>query len=169
MSLRQKARLAAIFPMLLIWIACGDTFRPVAVPLIKPGGDPALNHQAFIISNNNGGIGSIMQVDTSGDTVSVVRNVGHGPVHVASTANGLLAYVANFNDDSISVLTAFQGAGDPTQPALPVGSKPVFVLPSDLNVYVANSGNRTVSVVSQSLQVVAATIPVGANPVALVA
>src|SRR5258708_2081705 len=165
MTLRLKAGFAAIVASLLLLVGCGDTFRPVAIPIGKPGGDPATQHTATVVSQNGAGIGTIMQIDTSGDTVMAIRDAGHTPVHAANVIGAQITYIANVADNTVS--TVFSGSTEVSNTALPDGSRPVFLLPVGINIYAADSVTTSVSVMAQGLSVVVANIAVGTNPVML--
>ncbi len=170
MNLLRKAGLAAVLLLTLIWLGCGDVFRPVATPILNPGGDPAQASFALVVNNNNGGLGTTTHVNISGDTNVGNFPVGHGPVHAAFNQFRTLVYIANFNDDTVSFYTLIPAplAGTPAPTiALPAGSRPVFVATTTGGkVYVANSGTNTVGVIGSS-NALTATIPVGPHPVAL--
>ena len=83
MRLRLKAGYAATFLYVLLLTACGDVFRPVAIPIGRAGGDPATQHSALVVNNAAGAVGSVQQIDVSGDTVMSVHDAGHGPIHAS--------------------------------------------------------------------------------------
>jgi len=160
----------AVATLALIFIGCGDVFRPVAIPINTPGGDPVLQHRAVILGQNTSGNGTTTEIDVAGDTVMAVRPLGSQPVHAATLANGAQTFVANSGDDSISSFITFAGPGnDPTVTALPAGSRPSFVMVgAGDNLFVAAPGLNTVQVVSISQGVLTTSVPVGAAPAAIV-
>lgn len=168
MSLKTIARLAGVCAILLMFAGCGDYFRPVANPVGKPGGDPAVQRTAVVISNNNGGIGGSTDIDISGDTVMATHVVGANPVYAASFG-GFITYVANAGDDTLSSYNANTPGSQPAVTNLPAGSRPTFVSLANGNVLVANSGTNTVAVVSSGQNVIEHSIPVGVNPVSIAA
>lgn len=164
----RAASLAATILLLVLWAACGNYYRPVATPVIPTQPNPNFAHVAVVISDNGtNNAGASTTIDVSGDSDISQATVGLMPVHAAIVLNGTRVYVANRLDDSVSEFA-------PTTPtpvatiSLPTGSAPVFVHTTEtLTVYVANSGNNTVSAISMANNVVSNTIQVGTNPVAL--
>jgi YVTN family beta-propeller protein len=172
MRFSRASRTAVLVVSILIWTSCGDTFRPVAIPVSPVPPDPEARHAAFVISANGpNNSGSTTQIDVSGDSNLGVVQVGVGPSHVAVLPGGARVYVANAAENTVSTFTAANGAfpiGLPTTISLPAGSLPGFVHSTESAfVYVANSGNGTVSAISVNSGVVTNTISVGTNPVAL--
>jgi len=169
---RRVGGIVALLLSILIWVSCGDTFRPVAIPQPPVPPDPESTHFAFMVSTNGANnSGGVTQIDVSGDSNLGTAPVGLGPSHVALLINGSRVVVANSLEDT---LTSFQAAsstlpiGATTTISLPAGSAPAFVASTENTfAYVANSGNGTVSAISTGTNVVTNTIPVGTNPVAL--
>ena len=117
MTALRSARLGLVFLLALICISCGDTFRPVAIPVTPNPPDPASLHYALIVSqnvdivpdvNNPGNTvpvfnpGATTRIDVSGDTNIQVARVGLGPVHATILPNGNKVYVANIVEDTVS-------------------------------------------------------------------
>src|SRR4051794_4445491 len=171
MRLRQRVALAAALSLYVLQlISCGDTFRPVAIPVTQPGGDPAVQQTALVVNNNNNGLGTVTQIDVSGDTVTSVHDAGRGPVHAALATSGLFAFVVNKADNTVSVYTTFTpGGSESSHTVLPPDSVPVFVLVTGNTAYIADSGNATVSVIGGANLVVTNTLVVGSQPVCVVA
>ncbi len=176
MSLVRKGRLAALLFCFLICIACGDVYRPTIIPNPVQPPDPKNFHSIFAVNQNgatNPGTG--MQVDVSGDSSDGVTRVAMMPVH--ATLQGTHVWVANNLSDSVSVFTTALGSSIPigasTNINLPSGARPVFVHSTENSeMYVANSGNATVSAISTVNNVVTDNIPVSnmsglGNPVAM--
>ena len=86
------------------------------------------------------------------------------PAHAAAPGVST-AYVANANDNSVSVINTATGVLTAT---IPVGSHPgsVAATPDRSQVYVTNILGSSVSVINTASGTVTATIPVGAFPVA---
>lgn len=172
MRLSRAGRTALLVISILIWTSCGDVFRPVAIPVAPVPPDPEARHFAFVISTNgpsNGG--GTTQIDVSGDSNIGTAQVGLGPAHVALVNSGSRVYVANAAENTVTTFFAANASfpiGSTTTISLPAGSLPVFVHSTETGfVYVANSGNGTVSAINVLSNVVANTISVGTNPVAL--
>jgi YVTN family beta-propeller protein len=84
-------------------------------------------------------------------------------IAVNSRANQL--YVANYGDNSISIIDATTGRKTAT---IPVGRHPkAIAFDANLNlVFVANTSDGTVTVIDAASKVVIATLPAGKNPYA---
>jgi len=186
----RGAGLAAVVGLALAGLGCGDQFRPVAVPIPLPPPNPAPAHFVAALSANGAvDLGAVSRIDVSGDSVSSVFATGVAPVHAAFLPNGSKIYVANSGEDTVSASSSLT----PTQAttiSLPqlcdasgcAASVPVFVNSTENGkVYVANSGNGTVSVINPVSDVVINTVAVdpafagspqpapnrNANPIAL--
>jgi YVTN family beta-propeller protein len=165
-----------LFLLLLLWPSCGDTYRPVAQPIIGPLPDPSAFHFVISVAQNWTGspgnvtasAGSASHLDVSGDSNSGNLVTGVLPVHAALTPNGSRLYVVNKGEDSVTVNTTTAPTTVAAAVTLLSGSQPTFVHTTEnANVYVANSGNNTVSVINTTTNVVTATIPVDGSPAAL--
>ncbi len=162
--------LSAIFAGLCwsLLIGCGDVYRPVANPILKPGGDPQTTHIAVVLSNNNGSPGMASAIDVSGDTNIGNFALGRGPVQGAFSINSTVVFVPNKADDTVSSFTPLTQGSPVTTITLPSGSAPTFVASTEVSfMYVANSGTNTVGEISAITDSEQAEIPVGQTPVAL--
>jgi DNA-binding beta-propeller fold protein YncE len=162
--------------ILLLELGCGDQYRPVANPIVGPGGQPQSTHYAYVVNNNPGGDSSTMQIDVSGDSVTQLQTTGLGSNFVSflsTSAAGL--FVSNGGDDTVSEFSISQ-TGVVLTTNLPVGSHPVALSSTQSGVmYVLNSGpNSTcpatgsISVINTSTVAVTSTTCVGVNPIAMV-
>jgi YVTN family beta-propeller protein len=182
---------AAVLTALPFIVAgCGETYRPVANPITKPGGDPQATHYALVINSNGGQpqipgnplavppvpagpAPSVTQIDVSGDTNIGNFVAGLNPVHaVLSPAFGL-AYIVNQGDNTLTVYSPNSGVGATisTIPLLMSNSEPnagaSFVAAStQLAFVVETSLNRVVIIDGAQLQA-RSFVPVGVNPVAV--
>jgi YVTN family beta-propeller protein len=168
---KSRRNVAAGVAAALAWVflgGCGDAYRPVANPVLKPGGDPQTTRVAVVISNNNGSPGMASSIDVSGDTNIGNFLVGRGPVHAAFIPFSIQAMVANKNDDSVAYYTPLVLGSAVTFITLPAGSAPVYLATTQSNLmYVANSGTNSVGAITTGTFVLQTTIPVGRSPVAL--
>jgi len=104
--MRFLRRTAVIVPCLLFLVfelGCGDQYRPIANPIVSPGGQPQNLYNAFVLSYNPVGFGSITQIDVSGDSNQSVLSMSYGSV--AEIFQGSVAgaiFVANRDGDSVS-------------------------------------------------------------------
>jgi YVTN family beta-propeller protein len=163
--------------ILLAELGCGDQYRPVANPIIGPGGQPQSTHFAYVLNSNSNpnGDGSTTKIDVSGDTVSWVQTLGVGSIYEALLPNSTALFVANSGDDTVSDYSAFLNGAVTTIGLLP-GSHPVFLTSTQTsNMYVLNSGpikdvcqTGSVSSISTSTGSVTNTVCVGVNPVNMV-
>ena len=162
-------RAAGVLLLMLICLSCGQTYRPVATPIIPSLPNPGFSHFALVISGNGSDHpGASTSINVSGDTAESQSTVGLMPVQAAVVLNGTRVYVANSHDDTVSTFS-------PTSPtpvttiSLPAGSAPSFVATAEnASVYVANSGNNTVSAITMASNVLEQPvygIAVGIDPV----
>ena len=102
----------------------------------------------------------------SGPTYRVTATVpiGNNPIGVAVNPGTHTVYVANYDDNSVSVIDASTRTVTAT---VPVGKWPqsVAVDPGTHTVYVPNWGDSSVSVIDASTRTVTATVPVGGGAV----
>ncbi|HZQ67390.1 MAG TPA: YncE family protein [Terriglobales bacterium] len=164
-------KLAATLVLIAAWSGCGDTFRPVAIPITPNPPNPAAFHYMLVLTQNGtGDPGAGSRIDVSGDTNVGNAKLGLGPVHATLLPNGTRIYATNMLEDTVSSYAP----GTPTTVttiALPQGSVPVFAATTQNDfVFVANSGSNTVSAISTASNVVVTNpaIPVGVSPIALV-
>lgn len=160
---------------LLAETGCGDQYRPVANPIITPGGQPQQNHFAWVANYNPNGDGSITEIDVSGDTNLSVNAMGVGTSAEAFPSNSLSLFVANAGEDTVmQFLPTLSGAI--TTISLVPGSHPI-ALTSTTNtaMYVLNSGpaslcqnDGSISLINTTTLSVSSTTCVGPNPVAMV-
>jgi YVTN family beta-propeller protein len=174
----RAARVAFALLLLFICTSCGETYRPVAFPIIPPPPNPGTFHFLLTLSGNGMNpqptltppsqpplAGSVMRFDNSGDSVAAQTDAGLGPVHGAALPNGSTWYVANSFEDTISASTT-SSSSKQTTIALPdtpgvVLAIPVFVHTTENGkVYVANYNYGTVSVINTSTNLVVANVGV---------
>jgi len=147
------------------------------------------SRRAFILNRGSGTVtvidSSKNQLDTDSQSqymTNATINVGKGPVFADLYAPASLLVTANYDDDSVSIISVpingpVEGYTDtPTfgqvlaTVKLPVGSHPaaVTVLQDGSRVYTANEGTGTVSVINLSSFTVEETIPVNGHPRSIV-
>jgi len=168
---KTGTRLAAsvlVALLALIWLGCGNEFRPVATPTFPPGGDPQNQRQAVSVNNAGGAVGSATHINVSGDTIVASHVVGQGPVHAGTTPGGGRIFVVNSGDDSVSTYITLLAGATPITISLPAGSVPVFAHTTQgSRMYIANSGTGTVGVIDANNNILTDLVAVGNNPVAL--
>jgi YVTN family beta-propeller protein len=159
--------------LLLLCTACGETYRPVANPVIPPQPNPAFTHVVVVLSDNGANNpGASTTIDVSGDMATSQSKTGLQPVH-AVLIGGSQVYVADSLEDTISTFGVATPApvetiSLPSSCGSPPCSMPVFLASTETSeVYVANFVSNTVSAISTNSSVVTNNITVGTGPVAL--
>lgn len=157
MNVRRLGRLPPMVLPILIWMACGQVYRPVVIPCSEGGvpgcpvetnPTPSDFHAVLGISTNTPNYpGGAMQIDVSGDSIvgetptsdPSKPNLGDNPTHMAIFPNFSRVFVASAGSvlsgglDVVSSFTpVFQstlaiGLGTVNTIAMPTGSQPVFV------------------------------------------
>jgi len=180
MSLKWKseAKAVAVVGLVLFCGSCGDVYRPVANPVLQPGGDPQRTAHALVVSSNGPNQGTAVIIDVSGDTAVAVFGdsqdclkcgVGRNPVYATSLSG--TDFVVNRDDNSVSYFTLPvppNALNAPNLITLPDGASPVFAAVAQSKLFVADSGTNGVAVINGN-SYAPPEIPVGPNPVALVA
>jgi len=172
--LRHTGLLAIVVAILLAELSCGDQYRPVANPVITPGGQPQTAHFAWVLNFNPSGDGSTTEIDVSGDTNLAVNSMGVGSAAEAFPPSSLALFVANTGDDTISEYLPTLAGPITTINLLP-GSHPVIVgsgRPGTM--FALNSGSNSacpstgsISVIQTLTLTVSSTTCVGHNPIAM--
>jgi len=164
---------AMVTALLLLWTACGETYRPVANPIIPPQPNPAFTHVVMVLSDNGpNNPGASTTIDVSGDTATAQSQTGLQPVY-AALVGGASVYVANSLEDTVSEFNVVapvpvKTIALPSSCALPPCSMPVFLASTEVSeLYVANFKSNTVSTISTTFNAVTNTITVGTSPVAM--
>jgi YVTN family beta-propeller protein len=157
MMVRRVGWLGAMVLPILVWMACGQVYRPVVIPCSEGGvpgcpveANPAPSnfHEVFAISTNAPNYpGGAMQIDVSGDSIigetptydASKPNLGDNPTHAAIFPNNSRVFVASAGSvvpGGIDVVSSFTpvfqstlatGLGTVNTIDLPAGSQPVFV------------------------------------------
>ena len=188
----RVARVVFASLLFLVCTSCGETYRPVAFPIIPTPPNPGTFHYILTFSANGMDPSDLKQLpttgtatrfDTSGDSIAAETDVGFGPVHAAVLPSGNAWYAANYLEDTISVSTTSASSTHttivlPDTPGItPTLANPIFVTTTEADkVYVANYNYGTVSVINTGTNVVIDNINVApptpipnthANPVVL--
>ena len=157
MRVRRVGCLAAMVLSILVWIACGQVYRPVVIPCstggvpgcpVETNPTPSDFHTVFGMSTNSPTYpGTAMQIDVAGDSVIGETpsndlskpNLGLNPTHMAILPNDSRVFVASAGSvvsGGIDVVSSFtpqfqstlaSGLGTVTTIGLPTGSQPVFL------------------------------------------
>ena len=99
--------------------------------------------------------------------VTATITVGDQRSWVAFAPDGTTAYVANYDDDTVSVINTTTNTVDATITGLGDGPTGVAFSPDGTTAYVANWFDDTVSVINTTTNTVTSTITVGDNPLGL--
>jgi len=182
---------AVLFAFILLWAGCEDQYRPVAIPIPLPGGDPQATHYAIVVNSNGGQPQnpgnptgnppvpagpppSVTQIDVSGDTNIGNHPSGINPVHAVMSPGFGLVYIVNQGDNTLSAYSPLSGVGATisTIPLLQNNNEPnagaSYVAASTALAFVVETTlNRLVVIDGSNLQA-EAFVPVGVNPVAVV-
>ena len=173
---RKTVLLAITAFVLLAELGCGDQYRPVANPVISPGGQPQSTHYAWVLNSNpGGGDGSVTEIDVSGDTSLTVNSMGVGSMFEAFPGISLSLFVANSGDNTVNQYLPTLAGAITTITLLP-GSHPVALTSATTSaMYVLNSGSNSVCPFTGSISTiltatlsVSNTVCVGRNPTAMV-
>src|SRR4051812_9179517 len=92
MRFMWKAGVAAILLVVFISVGCGDAYRPIANPVIQPGGNPQGTDTVYAMNQNAFGPGSISQFNVAGDAVIGNRPVSIDPRFIAFDVSGSIVY-----------------------------------------------------------------------------
>jgi YVTN family beta-propeller protein len=173
MKVLRVAGAALATALLLLWTACGETYRPVANPIIPSQPNPAFSHVVLVLSDNGpNNPGASTTIDVSGDTAESQSQTGLQPVY-AAVVGGSNVYVANSMEDTISAFGVATPApvatiSLPSSCGSPPCSMPVFVGGTETaTIYVAESKANMVAAISTNTSVITNNVTVGTNPVAL--
>ena len=117
MNVRRVGGLAAIAAAIVLWMSCGEVYRPVVIPTQTTPPNPANFHEVFgITANAPSTPGSALQIDVAGDTNIGEANMGIVPTHAGILPNNSRVFVASAGSFSGNgdVVTAFSPATDST-------------------------------------------------------
>ena len=158
MSFRRVGGLAAIGLAIVLWVACGEVYRPVVIPINNIPPNPSNFHAVFGISTNApGNPGTVMQIDVAGDSDIGVANMGVNPTHAAILPGNSRVFVANGAGDpcnGVDIITSFVPA-TPGIVAAGLSNFSTFTLP---NVTAVQSPSSAITAISESGNVVTATL-----------
>ena len=154
MSLRRVGWLAAMSVSTLLWMSCGEVYRPVVIPIANNPPNPANFHAVFGISTNVApNPGSVLQIDVSGDSNIGVAHMGINPTHAAMEILGnssriFVASAGSVTNGDPDVITAFSPAFSSG-----IGSPVTFSLPN-----VGPNQSSAITAISESGNLVTVTL-----------
>jgi len=133
MSFERVSGLAALALATLLWVSCGEVFRPVVIPTTLTPPNPGNFHAVFAISSNAPpNAGTALQIDVSGDSDIGAANMGVNPTHAAISPNNSRVYVASAGSmypGESDVVVAFTPAVD-SRIATGLGTPLTFSFPN---------------------------------------
>ena len=116
MSLRRVGWLAATVLGTLLWMSCGQVYRPVVIPVAATPPNPANFHAVFGISTNVApNPGTALQIDVSGDSNIGVAHIGVNPTHatmqvISNSSRILVTSAGSVIPGNADVITSFSPA-----------------------------------------------------------
>jgi len=141
MSLRRVGWLAAMFVAMVLWMSCGEVYRPVVIPISNNPPNPSSFHAVFGINSNIApNPGTALQIDVSGDSNVGEANMGINPTHAAILPNNSRIFVTNAGSAVMNasgtqlagypdVVTAFSPAANSSS-ASGIGNTLTYTLPN---------------------------------------
>jgi DNA-binding beta-propeller fold protein YncE len=134
MSFRRVGRVTVILLATWLELSCGQTYRPVVIPINITPPNPANFHAVYSIAVNAAyNPGTAFQIDVSGDSDIGSANMGINPTHAAILPNNSRVFVASAGGDlcpaGTDVITAFTPAVD-SPVASGLGPPTTFTLPN---------------------------------------
>ena len=161
---RRSTGIAAIILLTVFAIGCGNTFRPIATPVVEPGGDPNNLRHAVVVVQNGGSRGGASNIDTTGDTNTGNVVAGIMPVRAGFVSNSR-TYIANAGDNTVTRYLTLSPASPPATITMPAGCTPNFVMSQNNGTaYVACSGLNSLAVMNVGLDSIITTVPLGFSP-----
>ncbi|HUK43620.1 MAG TPA: YncE family protein [Candidatus Bathyarchaeia archaeon] len=172
--MRVSRKLGLLLLAASLWmlqLGCGDEYRPVANPIVTPGGQPQNDHFAWVVNFNPNGQGTTTEIDVSGDSNLAVNSFGLGTITEAFPPNSLALFVASRDNDTASEYLPTLSGPITTITLLP-GSRPVYLNSAQSGMmFVVNSGANSacpttgsVSTIPLATLAVSNTVCVGMNP-----
>jgi hypothetical protein len=117
MSFRRGAGLASIALAISLWMACGQVYRPVVIPINPTPPNGSNFHAVYAISTNSPFYpGTAVQIDVSGDSEIAQGGAGFNPTHMAILPNFSRVFATsgagNLCPAGTDVVTSYAPAAD---------------------------------------------------------
>jgi hypothetical protein len=129
-----------MFVAIVFWMSCGETYRPVVIPIANNPPNPQNFHAVFGINNNVApNPGTALQIDVSGDSNIGQANMGINPTHATALPNNSRIFVTSSGSSVVGtngqlagypdIITSFSPAIGGSV-AVGLGSPITFTLPN---------------------------------------
>ena len=93
-----------ILLLAIITVSCGETYRPIAQPVLGPQPNPSALHFVELVSANGSSEGgAVSRIDVAGDANMGIFTTGFAPLHAALGSSNSKLFVANAGDDFLTV------------------------------------------------------------------
>lgn len=150
-----------------ILAGCNDTLRQFIITVPKPGGTPATQANAVVLSTNPTGNGSNLHIDVSGDDVAAIVSLGANPIFLGKT--GSTAVVINGDGTVTSYLGLLALSTTIHTSVMPAGVTGSVAggTSSSGNFFITNSTSNNLSVFASGIAAVDQILTVGTGPVAV--
>jgi YVTN family beta-propeller protein len=150
-----------------ILAGCNDTLRQFIITVPKPGGTPASQANAVVLSTNPAGNGSTLHLDVSGDDIAAIVPLGVNPLFLGK--EGATAVVVNGDNTVSSYLALLALSATVHTSVLPAAVSGAIAggTSSSGNFFITDMGSNDVSVLSAGISAVTQVVPSGATPVAV--
>jgi len=156
MKIGRVCWLAATVLGSLLWMSCGEVYRPVVIPVNTTPPNSANFHSVFGINTNaSANAGTALEIDVAGDTNIGVASMGINPTHAAALPNNSRIFVASAGSvipGEPDIISAFTPAGG-SSVATGITNPTVFSLPN-----VGPEQSAAITALSESGTVVTATL-----------
>lgn len=157
MNIRRVGAMAAVVLSLVLWMGCGQVYRPVVIPTTTTPPNPANFHSVFAVNDNVPfNPGTAMEIDVSGDSViaetggigSTIGHIGTHPTHAMILPNLSRVFVTSagsIDPNGSDVVTSFSPGNSSF--GLGFSGMNTFTLPN----VVGNSQTSSIVSISESL------------------
>jgi len=157
MSFRRVGGLVAIVIAILLWMGCGQVYRPVVIPINAEPPNGSNFHAVYAISTNSPFYqGTAVQLDVSGDSEIAQGNAGYNPTHLAILPNFSRVFATSGAGSlcpaGTDVVTSYAPASDSSS-ATGFSNVLTYTYPN-----AGTSQSANISAISESANLVTATL-----------
>ena len=151
---------------IIVYAICGGSLQRIATIPTKVSNLLAISPDGTRLYTTSGGAAQIVSVvDIATNSVTATINVGNQPIGVKVSPDGTRVYVANFGDNTISVINtatntvvATVSTDYPTTLGAGIGPRDLAISPDGSKVYIINTTSGTVSVLATATNTVISVI-----------